>query len=261
MRRLDRLPASVHMMASTPSRALTRGTWIRRLSKGVQRGHTRRMPVQSCWSDALDRGRPRRRRNELPARPAQRGARAPRGARRRRRPGDPHDAGRPAGLLVGQTAGMTREGDPDVLARLAAVLETPDPAPRSSRPDGRPRPNAAWPAGAWNGEPRATNLRCGQASPEHSSSSSTALSVARCWAVARCRARGLSRLRSQRGKDPGALVPRVREPRAVAEAPWREGVTTGPSVRGGSRRRQCHFLPPPPPLAVTVMMRVTVVSV
>jgi alkyl sulfatase BDS1-like metallo-beta-lactamase superfamily hydrolase len=31
------------------------------------------------------------------------------------------------GLLVGQTAGMTREGDPDVLARLAAVLETPDP--------------------------------------------------------------------------------------------------------------------------------------
>ncbi len=31
------------------------------------------------------------------------------------------------GLLAGQTAGMTLEGDPGVLARLAAVLETPDP--------------------------------------------------------------------------------------------------------------------------------------
>jgi alkyl sulfatase BDS1-like metallo-beta-lactamase superfamily hydrolase len=31
------------------------------------------------------------------------------------------------GLLVGQTAGMTLEGDPAVLARLAAVLEAPDP--------------------------------------------------------------------------------------------------------------------------------------
>ena len=36
---------------------------------------------------------------------------------------------RPAlpGLLAGQTAGMTLEGDSGVLARLAAVLETPDP--------------------------------------------------------------------------------------------------------------------------------------
>jgi hypothetical protein len=32
-----------------------------------------------------------------------------------------------SGLLVGQTSGMTMEGDPGVLARLAAVLEAPDP--------------------------------------------------------------------------------------------------------------------------------------
>ena len=31
------------------------------------------------------------------------------------------------GLLAGQTAGMTVEGDPAVLGRLAAVLESPDP--------------------------------------------------------------------------------------------------------------------------------------
>jgi alkyl sulfatase BDS1-like metallo-beta-lactamase superfamily hydrolase len=31
------------------------------------------------------------------------------------------------GLLAGQTAGMTMEGDVSVLARLTAVLEAPDP--------------------------------------------------------------------------------------------------------------------------------------